>query len=62
MGLLVGSGGLEREVGVRFRELLRTGNGGIPVRLLAGRVEGAGIPVQAGARVAATTGDAGTGA
>lgn len=49
MGLLVGSGGLEREVGVRFRELLRTGNGGIPVRLLAGRVEGARVGVRVGA-------------
>ena len=51
MGLLVGSGGLEQEVGVRVRELLRTGNGGIPVRLLAGRVAGAGVRTDAGGLV-----------
>ena len=40
VALLMAAGGLERETGIRFHELLRTANGGIPVRLLAGRVEG----------------------
>ena len=43
MALLMAGGGLERETGLRFAELLRTANGGIPVRLLATRIpEGGG--------------------
>ena len=42
MALLMAGGGLERETGLRFAELLRTANGGIPVRLLATRVPEAG--------------------
>ena len=42
MALLMAGGGLERETGLRFAELLRTANGGIPVRLLAARVPEAG--------------------
>jgi putative N6-adenine-specific DNA methylase len=40
LGLLSADRGLEAQVGVRFEEALRTKNGGIPVRLVVGRVEG----------------------
>ncbi len=40
LGLLSADRGLEAQVRVRFAEALRTRNGGIPVRLVVGRVEG----------------------
>jgi putative N6-adenine-specific DNA methylase len=40
LGLLSADRGLEAQVKVRFAEALRTRNGGIPVRLVVGRVEG----------------------
>jgi putative N6-adenine-specific DNA methylase len=39
LGLLSADRGLEAQVRVRFAEALRTRNGGIPVRLVVGRVE-----------------------
>jgi putative N6-adenine-specific DNA methylase len=39
LGLLSADRGLEAQVKVRFTEALRTRNGGIPVRLVVGRVE-----------------------
>ena len=39
LGLLSADRGLEAQVKVRFAEALRTKNGGIPVRLVVGRVE-----------------------
>ena len=35
---------LERQAGLRWRELLRTSNGGIPVRVVAARVPNASAP------------------
>ena len=40
VALLSADRGLEQQVRIRFREALRTKNGGIPVRLVVGRVEG----------------------
>ena len=42
LALLSPDAGLERQVGFPLDELLRTSNGGIPVRLVAGRVPGDG--------------------
>jgi hypothetical protein len=36
--MLTADRALERQVGVTFRDLLRTSNGGIPVHLVAGAV------------------------
>jgi putative N6-adenine-specific DNA methylase len=38
LSMLTADRGLERQVGVAFRDVLRTSNGGIPVRLVTGRV------------------------